>query len=70
VAPLLGATQPVRRGVATTEQLVDWLTRMMISTYLFPDPDPAAMTRGLAAVYRMLTGAAARPPRRARAPRL
>ena len=42
LAPLLAQTEPVREGLATTEQLVDWLTRMMISAVLFPDPDPDA----------------------------
>lgn len=61
--PLLQDTRPVRRGVATAEQLVDWLTRMMISAVLFPDPDPENMARSLTAVYRLLTA----PPQHARA---
>ena len=61
LAPLLAATQPVRDGLATTEQLVDWMTRVMISAVLFPDPDPDGMARSLTAVYRLLTGP---PPRR------
>jgi AcrR family transcriptional regulator len=65
LAPLLRETRPVREGIATTDQLVDWLARVMVSAFLIPDPEPAAMARGLTAVYRMLTGA---PPRRA-APR-
>jgi AcrR family transcriptional regulator len=55
LAPLLAETRPVRNGVATTEQLVDWLTRLMISAVLFPDPDPDRMARSLTAVYRLLT---------------
>jgi AcrR family transcriptional regulator len=54
LGPLLERTQPVRAGAATTDQLVDWLTRLMISAVLFPDPDPEAMARGLTAVYRLL----------------
>lgn len=54
LAPLLAETQPVRAGVATTEQLVDWLTRVMISAVLIPDPDPDGMARALTAVYRVL----------------
>jgi AcrR family transcriptional regulator len=70
LAPLLAETRPVRDGLATTEQLVDWMTRVMISAVLFPDPDPDGMAHGLTAVYRLLTGppAAAAPAARARRP--
>jgi AcrR family transcriptional regulator len=54
-APLLDQTAPVRKGVATVDQLVDWLTRLMISAYLFPDPEPERMGHDLTAVYRVLT---------------
>jgi len=68
LAPLLAETRPVRDGVATPDQLVDWLTRLMISAVLFPDPDPDRMARSLTAVYRLLIGpkptrAATRLPR-------
>ena len=53
--PLLGETRPVRDGVASPEQLVDWLTRLMISAVLFPDPNPDRMAHDLTAVYRLLT---------------
>jgi AcrR family transcriptional regulator len=70
LAPLLAQTAPVREGLATTDQLVDWMTRVMISAVLLPDPDPDRMAHGLTAVYRLLAGAAARPARgRARRPR-
>jgi len=65
LVPLLAETQPVRDGVATTEQLVDWMTRVMISAVLFPDPDPDGMARGLTAVYRLLAPPPPPPPRRA-----
>ena len=65
LAPLLAVTDPVRAGLVTTEQLVDWLTRVMISAVLFPDPDPDRMAQGLTAVYRLLAVA---PPRRPRRP--
>lgn len=67
LAPLLGETRPVRQGVATTEQLVDWLTRVMISAVLFPARDPDGMARSLTAVYALLSGTAA--PRRMAVPR-
>jgi AcrR family transcriptional regulator len=63
LSPLLADLRPVRAGVATPDQLVDWLTRMMITAVLFPDPDPAHMARSLTAVYELLT-APARPRRR------
>jgi len=63
LAPLLADTRPVRQGVASTGQLVDWLTRVMISAVLFPDPDPDGLARSLTAVYGLLTGPAARPAR-------
>jgi TetR/AcrR family transcriptional regulator, repressor for uid operon len=71
LAPLLRDTEPVRRGIASEDQLVDWLTRVMISAFLLPDPSPDEMTRGLTAIYRLLSpadeGRRDRPtPRRAR----
>jgi AcrR family transcriptional regulator len=56
LAPLLAQTEPVRRGAAQTEQLVDWMTRIMISFFLFPDPDPDRMAHDLTAVFSALTG--------------
>jgi AcrR family transcriptional regulator len=68
LAPLLGDTRPVRQGVATTEQLVEWLTRMMISAVLFPATDPDGMARGLTAVYGLLSTSPPEPrPRKATA---
>jgi AcrR family transcriptional regulator len=61
LAPLLADVLPVRRGVATHEQLVEWLTRMMISAVLFPAADPDGMARSLTAVYGLLSEGAARP---------
>jgi len=64
LAPLFAQTEPVQEGLVTTEQLVDWLTRVMISAVLFPDPDPDRMAHGLTAVYRLLAGAPAASKRR------
>jgi AcrR family transcriptional regulator len=72
LAPLLRRTEPVRSGAVTADQLVDWLTRVMISAVLFPDPDPDEMARGLTAVYRLLGDSTKREkatPRRSRAAR-
>lgn len=72
LAPLLADTRPIRYRVATSEQLVEWLTRMMISAVLFPAADPDGMAHSLTAVYGLLSGAAAEPgaapPRRPAAP--
>ena len=56
LAPLFAQTDPVRQGTAKTEQLVDWMTRIMISFFLFPDPDPDRMARDLTAVFSALVG--------------
>ena len=53
-APVLGDTKPVRVGAVSADQMVDWLTRVMISAVLLPDPEPDEMARGLTAVYRLL----------------
>jgi AcrR family transcriptional regulator len=55
LAPLLDQTYLVRRGVVTSEQLVDWMLRLMISAFLLPEATADEMARGLTAVYRMLT---------------
>lgn len=55
LGPLLRDVALVRRRVVTTEQLVDWLMRLMVSAFLIPDPDPDGMTHGLTAIYRILT---------------
>jgi AcrR family transcriptional regulator len=66
-APVLGETRPVRVGAVTAEQMVDWLTRVMISAVLLPDPEPEQMARGLTAVYRLLATPSASRPRIKRA---
>ena len=55
LGPLLADVEPVRRGVATAEQLVEWMLRLMISAFLLPASDPDDMARGLTATYRVLT---------------
>lgn len=65
-APVLRETEPVQVGAVTAEQMVDWLTRVMISAVLLPDPEPDEMARGLTAVYRLLARAGEGRPRSGR----
>ena len=55
LGPALRETHPVRSGVISEGQLVDWATRLLISLYLFPDSEPQKMARGLGDMYRLLT---------------
>jgi AcrR family transcriptional regulator len=54
LAPLLADTALVRSGAVGAEQLVDWMTRFLISMYLFEDPEPAETLRALVATHRLL----------------
>lgn len=54
--PLLARTEIVVAGVATSEQLVDWMTRLLISTYLFPDPRLDDTAAGLRGIFRLISG--------------
>jgi AcrR family transcriptional regulator len=54
LAPLLRDTQPVRSGVASTEQLADWTTRFMISAFLVPAQNAEEMRAGIRSMFRML----------------
>ncbi|MCP4903838.1 MAG: TetR/AcrR family transcriptional regulator [bacterium] len=55
LAPVLEATAPVRSGVVEVDQLVDWFTRILVTAYIIPDPDPEKMLEGLSAMHRMLS---------------
>ena len=55
----LEALAPVEANVVDPDQLVDWVTRLLVTYYLIPDEDPQRMQRGLAAMHEMLRGAAA-----------
>lgn len=52
---LLSSTELVRSGIIGVDQLVDWMTRLLISTFLIPTSDPENMARGFNAVYRLLS---------------
>jgi TetR/AcrR family transcriptional regulator, repressor for uid operon len=55
LAPLLEQTDLVRRGVVRADQLVSWMTRVLISAFLIPDPDPEEMAESMKTVYRIMS---------------
>lgn len=57
LAPALETLEPVHRGAAEVEDLLDWMTRLMLSAYLFPSANPDDMASKLTAVFRALTPA-------------
>jgi AcrR family transcriptional regulator len=54
LAPLFEELVPVREGIVTADELVDWTTRLMISTFLVPSGDLDKVATGLMSVFRML----------------
>lgn len=54
LGPVLADTAPVKLGLVRSEQLTDWLVRMLASMFLIPDSDPDEMVRGLQSMYRLL----------------
>lgn len=57
LAPALDQLEPVRSGAAGVDDLVDWMTRLMLSAYLFPSASPDDMAGKLMAVFRALSPA-------------
>jgi hypothetical protein len=68
LVPLLRRVELVRRKVVTADQLVDWMMRLMVSAFLFPDPRPDETARSLTALYRILSVELAGPRTVARRP--
>ncbi len=54
LVPLLEESDLVRRGGVSAEQLASWVARMMVSMFLFPEPDPHEMAESMRTVYEML----------------
>lgn len=54
VLPIADDLAPVKRGIITADEFADWVTRILLSAYLFPDPNPEKMSRTIAAYMRML----------------
>lgn len=59
VGPVIDGSPIVASGLISTHELVDWFVRVMLSTFLLPAEDPAAMGRELMAIYRAQRGATA-----------
>jgi len=53
--PFMEETAPVRVGVVSAGQLVDWTVRMMITAFLFPARSREEMADGLMAMFKMLS---------------
>ncbi|MEN8182797.1 MAG: TetR/AcrR family transcriptional regulator [Myxococcota bacterium] len=60
LGPLLEDTDLVRSGVVGADRLAGWTARMMVSLFLFPEPEPDRTTDDLRTVYRIMAGTAAR----------
>ena len=54
LAPALASSQPVKTGVVSVDQLVDWLTRILVTTYLFPPEDNTAMENAMESMHGLL----------------
>jgi AcrR family transcriptional regulator len=58
--PLLEETDLVRGGLLSAEQLATWTVRMMISLFLFPEPELDRTMAAMRTVYRAMVGNDAR----------
>ncbi len=54
LVPLLEESDLVRTGGVSAEQLASWVARMMVSMFLFPEPDPHEMAESMRTVYEVL----------------
>lgn len=52
--PIVSDTVPVRLGIASSEQLGDWVVRILLSLVLVPAADPTGVVEGILAMYRVL----------------
>lgn len=52
--PIVSDTVPVRMGIASSDQLGDWVIRILLSLVLVPDADPNGVIDGMLAMYRVL----------------
>lgn len=56
VGPILGEMAMVKDGVLPQAQAVEWFVRVMLSTFLIPSEDPAALGRNASAMLEALKG--------------
>ena len=54
LAPLLEESDLVQSGGTSAKQLASWMARVMISMFLFPDPDPRETAESMRTLYKML----------------
>jgi AcrR family transcriptional regulator len=54
LVPQLEGSDLMRRSGVSAEQLASWMARMMISMYLFPEPDQRESAKSMRTVYEML----------------
>jgi hypothetical protein len=55
VSPWLAEGELGRSGGISEAHVIDSITRIMISHFLFPDPHPESAARELTGVFRLLT---------------
>ncbi len=54
LVPQLERSDLIRRGGVNADQFASWMARMMISMFLFPDPNPRETAESMQIVYQML----------------
>jgi AcrR family transcriptional regulator len=54
LTPLLEESDLVRKGGMSAEQLASWMARLMISMFLFPEPDPHEATKSMRTICELL----------------
>ena len=62
LAPYLEQAPALANSEVDAKQFTDWMTRFLISMYLFEDPDPQKMVDGVTAMYRTLISPQKSPP--------
>jgi AcrR family transcriptional regulator len=56
IGPVLAEIAIVRNGVLSEAHMTDWFVRVMISTFLIPPDDPAALSQDASAMHEALKG--------------
>ena len=58
LVPQLEGSALMQRAGVNAEQLANWMARMMISLFLFPEPNPRELGESMHSVYEILIGGA------------